>query len=280
MTAHTEASGATPTLSGVRLRIPAAVVTAALVLTGCSDEPGEDAAVLAAEDVFDGELDVVPDPSGVSATLSVTTSIDMACAVVYGTTEALGDGIATDTDMAGGAHSDHEVLMTGLEPDTEYFFRVQGSGADGRLYRSEVMTFRTPATDADARPGENAAVGAAVADVSSEFSGAFAAENAVDGDLATQWSSAGDGDDAWITIDLGEPVDVVGIGFRSREMSDGTSIIDSFTLTVDDGEPLGPFSAGPGLSVADIEFTGQVLRFDAVDTTGGNTGAVEIEVYQ
>lgn len=278
--AHTDALGATPTLSGVRLHIPVAIVTAALVLAGCSDEPVDDAAVLAAEDVFDGELDVVPDPSGVTATLRVTTSIDMACAVVYGTTEALGDGIATDTDMAGGAHSDHEVLMTGLEPDTEYFFRVQGSGADGRLYRSEVMTFRTLAADAEAPPGENAAVDAAISDVSSEFSGAFAAENAVDGDLATEWSSAGDGDDAWITVDLGEPVDVVGIGFGSREMSDGTSIINSFTVTVDDGEPLGPFPAGPGLSIADVEFTGQVLRFDAVDTTGGNTGAVEIEVYQ
>lgn len=270
----------TPTLSVVRLRIPAAALTAALVLAGCSDEPGDDAAVLAAEDVFDTELEVVPDPSGTTATLAVTTSMDMACAVVYGTTEALGDGIATDTDMAGGAHADHEVLMTGLEPETEYFYRVQGSGADGRLYRSELMTFRTPAADDGSDIGENAAVGATIVDVSSEFSGAFAAENAVDGDPATEWSSDGDGDDASITIDLGEAVDVVGVGFRSREMGDGSSIIDSFTLTVDDGEPLGPFPAGPGHSVADVEFTGQILRFDAADTTGGNTGAVEIEIYR
>lgn len=270
----------TPRLSVVRLRIPAAALTAALVLAGCSDEPGDDAAVLAAEDVFDTELEVVPDPSGTTATLAVTTSIDMACAVVYGTTEALGDGIATDTDMAGGAHADHEVLMTGLEPETEYFYRVQGSGADGRLYRSELMTFRTPAADDGSDIGENAAAGATIVDVSSEFSGAFAAENAVDGDPATEWSSDGDGDDASITIDLGEPVDVVGVGFRSREMGDGSSIIDSFTLTVDDGEPLGPFPAGPGHSVADVEFTGQILRFDAADTTGGNTGAVEIEIYR
>lgn len=283
VTAHTDARAAAPTLSDVRFRIPVVALTAVLVLAGCSDESGDtsgDTAVLAAEDVFDGELDVVPDTSGTTATLAVTTSIDMACAVVYGTTEALGEGIATDTDMAGGAHADHEVLMTGLQPDTEYFFRVQGSGADGRLYRSELMTFRTPAADTEAPPGENAAVGAEIASVSSEFSDAFGAENAVDGDLATEWSSNGDGDDAWITVDLGEPVDVSGIGFHSRQMSDGTSIINSFTVTVDDGEPLGPFPAGPGLSVADVEFTGQVLRFDAVDTTGGNTGAVEIEVYQ
>lgn len=279
MTAHTDVRTAAPTLCGVRLRILATALTAALVLAGCSDEPDE-ATVLAAEDVFADELDVVSDPSGLSATLTVTTSIDMACAVVFGTTTALGDGIATDTDMAGGAHDDHHVLMTGLEPDTEYYFRVQGSGEDGRLYRSELLTFRTPAADPAASPGENVAVGAAVVDMSSEFSAAFAAENAVDGDPATEWSSAGDGDDAWITIDLGEPVDVAGIGFRSREMSDGTSIINAFTVTVDDGDPLGPFPAGAGLSIADVEFTGQILRFDAVDTTGGNTGAVEIEVYR
>ena len=65
---------------------------------------------------------------------------------------------------------------------------------------------------------------------------------------------AGDGDDAWITIDLGEPVDVVGIGYRSREMTDGTSIVDSFTVTVDGEQTLGPFSAGTGLSVAGVEF--------------------------
>jgi hypothetical protein len=34
------------------------------------------------------------------------------------------------------------------------------------------------------------------------------------------------------------------------------------------------------MSIVDVEFTGQALRFDAVETTGGNTGAVEIEVYQ
>lgn len=260
----------------------AAVATSALIIAaaGCTSGDDQGTSVLPAEDVFADELIVTPDPAGTSANVSVTTALDMACAVVYGTTPELGDGIATDTDMAGGAHADHDVTLAGLEPGTEYYFRVQGSGGDVQLYRSELMTFRTPAADEDAAPGENAAIGAAVTGASSEFSGAFAAPNAVDGDLATEWSSAGDGDDAWITIDLGEQTDVVGIGFRSREMSDGSAIIDTFTVMVDDGDTLGPFPAGPGLSVVDVSFTGQVLRFDAAETTGGNTGAVEIEIYR
>jgi hypothetical protein len=260
-------------------RLAVIVSALALALAACTGESDE-ADILPAEDVIDGDIIVAPDPSGMSATVSVTTTLDMACAVVYGTTAELGDGIATDSDMGGGAHTDHQAVLTGLQPDTEYYFRVQGSGADGQLYRSELATFRTPAADPADRPGENIAAGADVAGVSSEFSDAFAAANAVDGDPATEWSTAGDGNDAWITIDLGEPADVVGLGFHSREMGDGTSIISSFSVTVDNGETFGPFEAGPGLSVVDVEFTGQQLRFDAVETTGGNTGAVEIEVYR
>lgn len=268
-------------IDGGRYRLAALVAVLALATAACSDAGSSDeSAVLAAEDVFAGELTVEPDPSGTSAQLVVVTTLDMACAVVYGTTPDLGDGIATDTDMAGGAHGDHDVTLTGLEPDTEYYFRVQGSGVDGRLYRSELMTFRTPEAGDTDSPGANAAFGATVAGASSEFSSAFAAEHAVDGDPATEWSSDGDGDDAWLTIDLGEPVDVVGLGYRSREMSDGSAVVTSFTVTVDDGETFGPFPAGPGLVVSDVEFTGQVLRFDADETTGGNTGAAEIEIYR
>lgn len=136
----------------------------------------------------------------------------MACAVVFGRDESLGDGIATDADMGGGAHTDHEAVMSGLQPDTDYFYRVQGSGADGRLYRSDLMSFRTPPADPTSAPGENVALGSEVVAVSSEFSDDFAADNAVDGDLATEWSSRGDGDDASITIDLGRQVSVVGTG--------------------------------------------------------------------
>lgn len=258
-----------------------------LLLTGCGVGGGaedaaaaEDQTVLAAEDVFVEAPVVVPDISGTSATLQASTEVDMACAVVFGTSEQLGDGIATDADMGGGAHTDHAAVMAGLEPDTEYYYRVQGSGADGNLYRSELMTFRTPPADAVETPGENVAVGTEVVAVSSEFSESFAAGNAVDGDPATEWSSAGDGDDASLTIDLGREVDVVGLAVRSRSMSDGSSVVETFTVTVDDGETFGPFDAGTTFSPAEAEFTGQVLRIDAERTTGGNTGAAEVEVYE
>lgn len=261
------------------LRMSACAVALMFALAGCTGD-SEQPVVHPAADVIDGDIVVRPSPDGTSATVQVTTSIDMVCAVVYGTTAELGDGIATDADMGGGAHTDHAAVLTGLEPDTEYHLRVQGSGSDGRLYRSELLTFRTPATGPLERPGENVAAGADVVGVSSEFSEAFAATNAVDGDPATEWSTAGDGDDAWITIDLGETVDVISIGFHSREMGDGTSIINTFTVTVDDDETFGPYPAGPGLAIVDVTFSGQTLRFDAVDTTGGNTGAVEIEIYR
>jgi len=265
--------------------LPAAAV---LVLSGCASSGADgavggtatDLKVLAAEDVFVEAPVVVPDILGTSATLQVSTEMDMACAVVFGTDDQLGDGIATDADMGGGAHTDHTAVMAGLEPDTEYHYRVQGSGSDGNLYRSELMTFRTPPADVVETPGENVAVGAEVAAVSSEFSDDFAAGNAIDGDPATEWSSSDDGDDASLTIDLGRPVDVVGLALRSRSMSDGTSVVEIFTVTVDDGETYGPFEAGTTFTVAEAAFTGQVLRVDAERTTGGNTGAAEVEVYE
>ncbi len=217
------------------------------------------------------------DPS--SGLLEVTTSIDVVCAVAYGPTGDYGF-LATDTDMAGGGHIDHHPTMLGLEPDTTYFYRLQGVGPDGAIYVSEQMTFRTPAAGGAAAPARaNLAIGAAIVDVSSEFSASFAAANAVDGSLASEWSSRGDGDDAYVTIDLGAETDVTGVGFRTREMSDGTSITTSFTVTVDGAETFGPFEAGPGLAVADVAFTGRTIRFDVETSTGGNTGAVEIEVY-
>lgn len=275
----------------VRSPVLTAVAVAALALSACADpdpDPGTGVAVtdpppqqgqvLAAEDLFEQTPEVVVDPSGTFATLSVTTTLDMACAVVYGQSEELGEGIATDDDMGGGAHATHQVVMRDLSPDTLYHYRVQGSGADGRLYQSGVATFQTPPVGPSQALGPNAALEASVTTVSSEFSADFTAGNAVDGDPATQWSTDGDGDDASITLDLGRVTDIVGFGYRTRSMSDGTAVVDSYQVTVD-GTVHGPFPAGPGLVVSDADLTGQVLTIDAVNTTGGNTGAAEIEVY-
>lgn len=64
------------------------------------------AGVLPAEDVFEADPVFNIDPSGTFATMPLTTTIDMACAIVFGETEELGL-IATDSDMAGGVHRAH-----------------------------------------------------------------------------------------------------------------------------------------------------------------------------
>ena len=225
------------------------------------------------------DITIEPDPAGDGAVLRVDTTIDVACAVTYGPTQALGS-IATDTDMVGGGHSVHQPLMRDLTPGVTYWYRVSGVAGDGTLYQSDLMqfTYNGEAVAAVEPPAPNVAVGASVTAVSSEFSAAFAAANAVDGSTSSEWSSAGDGDDAFIEIDLGEVHSVAGVGFRTRSMTDGTAITTSFTVTVD-GETYGPFAAGPGLSVALVEFEGRVIRFDVATSTGGNTGAIEVEVY-
>ncbi len=72
-----------------------------------------------------------------------------------------------------------------------------------------------------------------------------------------------------------------GIAFRTREMADGSAITHTFTVVVDDGKRLGPFTAGDRTraNVASVSVAGRVLRFEVEDSTGGNTGAVEIEVF-
>lgn len=256
------------------MRIRLLLLAVVMALVGSCSGPSSEA-VLPFDEIAVTGPEIELDPSGVVAVLTVETSIDAICAVAYGIGQPVGN-IATDTDMEPEGHRDHRVILSGLEPDTEYVYRLQGVGEDGRLYRSDVLTFRTPeAVDSAHRP--NLAAGAAVIEVSSEFSSAFAAVNAVDGDPGTEWSSMGDGDDAFITIDLGREIEVSAVAFRTREMADGSAITRSFTVTVDRTDTLGPFPAGP--DPVEVSFRGRVLRFDVAESTGGNTGATQIEVY-
>ena len=221
-----------------------------------------------------------------SATVYVTTRIPLACAVVYGTAHDYGS-IATDTDMAGGAHAEHQPILVDLEPDTLYYLRLQGVGPDGTLYRSEEYALRTPLVGAVTGPANLAsmAAGARVSGVSSQYGGedaesAFAANRVIDGDPATQWSSNGDGDEAWIEIELPALTHVTRVGFWTRTMGSTAQIL-SFRIVTDQGEEIGPFDLPDAAQIYtfDTDFSGRRLRFEAVETTGGNTGAAEIEVY-
>lgn len=256
----------------------------ALVGSACSPRTssGQDATVRPITDI----LASGPEFTGIgptSAMLLVETTLPVACAVVYGTTPDYGQ-IATDSDMAGGAHSDHHPLLTGLTPDTLYYVRLQGVGPDGTLYRSLEYTFRT----APASSQPNLALleaGARLVGVSSNFGGGpddgpWGGLNALDGDGATAWSSDGDGDQAWIEIELAAPAHVTQIGFWSRTMG-STAEIQSFQISTDRGETIGPFELADSAQsyIFATDFTASRLRFEAVTSSGGNTGAVEIEVY-
>ncbi len=214
---------------------------------------------------------ITPDPSGRSAVLEVDTTIDVACSVIYGLDESFGQ-IAVDSDMDGGAHADHHPVMGGLAPDSEYAYRLQGTAPDGAIYVSDVMSFRTPA--APIGGPVDVALGATITGVSSEWSDAFGAANAFDGDATTEWSSRGDGDDAWVEIDLGSAQRIDAVEFRTRSMTDGTAITETYAITAD-GVEIGRFEADVP---SEVDLEAQVLRFDVVTSSGGNTGAVEILV--
>ena len=225
----------------------------------------------------------VSDVTSSSATLHVTTDVDLACVVVFG--QDLGFGyLALDLGMGSAAHRDHEVVMRGLEPDTTYVFRMQGSAPDGTFYASEVYTFATPAADADQDRGwrnvATEAAGARVVEVSSEFGPAFSAEHAIDGDPSSEWSSRGDGDDALLTIELPETVAFVGFGAWSRTMGSSAEIV-RFEVETDAGEVFGPFELPSARESFSFEARGEARRFTlrVVESSGGNTGLIEFAVF-
>ncbi len=248
---------------------------------------------------MDGIMPTVGDVTHRDALLNFTSSVPLACSVVYGKTDEFGM-IATDLDMDGGGHTNHAPLMAGLEPDTVYFYRVQGTAADGSVYVGETSQFiSAPAPELPPlrediaenlaeNPAENLAIigqGMVIASVSSNYGDAENDQNwgvnrAFDGNERTAWSSNGDGDDASLTLNFNDEVAISGIEVWSRTMSDGTAQITSFTLTDDGGTIHGPFSL-PDASQTyafDVNIETAQLRFDVESSSGGNTGLLEFKV--
>jgi hypothetical protein len=271
-----------------RRRVAALVAT--LVMVGCSNHRDSSPVAELDTDVrpfaevqasdFTFEADPADPHRGI---FRVSTTEPMICAIVWGATEAFGR-FNNSLSMNGTGIVDHDVSLPDVVAGRRYYFRVQGTTADGTLYRSPTATFTIPATTpAPPRTGEgttNLALDATVVDVSSEFGEGYTATNAIDGSGTTEWSTAGDGDDAYIVLDLGRPAAIGAVEFITRSMLDGTATTETYTVTVDDQPPLGPFPAGTPSdpNPSSIEATGQTIRFDVHTSTGGNVGAVEIRL--
>ena len=123
-------------------------------------------------------------------------------------------------------------------------------------------------------------VGASSVFGSNVYDSEWGANNAIDGDPRSQWSTDGDGGKAWIEIELPTKTHVTSVGFWTRTMSASAQIF-SFRVIADSGEVDGPFELSDASTVHyfDTDLTTRHLRFEAIETSGGNTGAVEIEIY-
>lgn len=272
------------------------ILALVLVAAACGDDDtgGDDAAggnasdaVLPFELIQDSDFTFEVDPFDTNRGIfRVTTTVPTICSITWGETTDLGN-LNNSLQMNGTGIIQHDVFLPGAEPGKTYYFTVQGSTADGQLFQSEMATFTLPEVEAagDANDemvvhGDNLAEGAAVVAVSSEFSAAWSAGNAIDGEMSTEWATSGDGSEGFIEIDLGAESEIVGFEFITRSMADGTAVTTEYTVTVD-GEMFGPFPAGtpadPGFAAAAA--SGQIVRFEMTDSSGGNTGAIEIRVF-
>jgi hypothetical protein len=236
--------------------------------------------------VTEGAPPEIVDLTATNARLTFISSIPLACSVVYGKTPNFGK-IATDINMNGSAIINHNPILNGLEKNTQYYYRVQGSDAAGKIYWAPTATFKTSAasiTDNNLLSLKN---GATVTAVSSNFSGAknnqtWGANSAIDGSNATAWSSAGDGDNAFIEITLAASKNIETIEVFSRSMNDGSAKIISFTVTTDSGEKRGPFTLPNTTQAHQFPLNRQTksIRFEVETSTGGNTGLFEIRAYE
>jgi hypothetical protein len=238
----------------------------------------------------------IEEVTGVRAVIRSDTSVPASCLVEYGPTMALGM-TATDPDMEPGELGiKHNVPLEDLASGQTYFIRAQATNADNEITFSEMLQFST-LFDGGSDPTtgmKNVALltnGATIAAVSSNWSHAgnqssYGINNAFDGAMTSEWSTAYDGDDAAVTIDFGQPKTLHYFAYRSRMMTDGTSIVTRVRLLIgpDFTTTLGPYET-PDHTVRYVfglepPITAQEIRFEAVATTGGNTGAREIQFFE
>ena len=217
-----------------------------------------------------------------SAVISLKTGAPAFCQVNYGPTPQYGQ---MRRMTMSGPMTDHRILLPGLQPDTVYHYRLTAVDIQARVYQSSDLTFKTPAAPAGRPKGENVAsvsAGARVVGVSSNHGGegntsTYGADQAIDGDATTEWSSDGDGDMAWIEIELATSYHLSAVGFWTRTMGSSAQV-QQFEVVADGQTRLGPFTVpdAGGIHYFAVDVTAKRLRFNVVESSGGNTGALEI----
>jgi hypothetical protein len=228
-----------------------------------------------------------------SAVVLFDTSAPSSCEVEYGPSADALDGHATDPSMAPGTLvTTHRVPIVGLTSATTVDYRARAVDAANNSHLSDVSSFRTLSEDVDAGSSNVAllSAGTRVLEVSSNYgngdnASAYGADNAIDGQLATEWATNGDGDAAYVVLDFGQSRVISRFGYRSRQMPDGTSIVSRVRVIAPElNRELGTFDTpDPNVTYAfDINPAVAVeqLRLEAVQTTGGNTGATEIQFFE
>ncbi len=218
-----------------------------------------------------------------SAVISLKTSAPAFCQVNYGPSPQYGQ---MRRMTMSGPMTDHRILLPGLQPATTYHVRLTAVDVQARVYQSGNLTFKTLPATSGGPAGRNVAslsAGARVVGVSSNYgregiSSTYGANKAIDGDPSTEWSSDGDGDKAWIEIELADSYQISTVGFWTRTMG-STAQIEEFEVVADGTTRLGPFTLRDpgGVHYFPINVKAKRLRFNILKSSGGNTGAVEIE---
>ncbi len=218
-----------------------------------------------------------------SAVIMLRTAAPAFCQVNYGPTPQYGQ-MRRMTML--GPMTDHRILLSGLQPDTVYHFRLTAVDVQARIYQSADLTFKTIHVTSGRPKGQNVAsivAGARIVGVSSNYgdesnTSTYGANHAIDGDPTTEWSSNGDGDKAWIEIELAKSYHLTTIGFWTRTMGSSAQI-QQFEVIADAKAKLGPFTLpdAAGIHYFPVDVTARRLRFNVLKSNGGNTGAVEIE---
>ncbi len=227
------------------------------------------------------------------ATVRFDTVGETTCEVQWGTSEKDLSHHAIDPDMDpdNPFALTHRVPLEDLPPKTRVYFRAWAMSRSNETFYSSTYSFETKtaaAVESDERVNvASLDSGATVTGRSSNFgdakdSDAWGAQMAIDGQMSTEWATGGDGDAAYLELDLGSVHRIDAVAFRSRKMSDGSSIIQSFELVFDEDETVGPFDAPDPDERYVFElarpYSTQHVRLNALKTTGGNTGIKELEL--